>query len=117
MGKIIYKGKNVYVNSNEQIKPTSLRNAQTARYKIEGLHFFPTNREKIGSGLDKAQYRLAIEVTGKKGNANISIQGLDDIVNFLVDQDLIGKDFSSIKGRRVTVYNSKDTLLGISFDN
>ena len=125
MNTIRYNGQNVYTTSNMETSFDDLDKARKKPANIIDAYFMKVDgdRNVVRQDFDKKavlknnQGLHVLVNCESEGQAAVTISGLNRITGFLIDNSVLGKDLSVLKGREVTSYNSGMVLLGIGIKN
>lgn len=117
-----YQGRNVYTQSNTEVRTSDLASAEVKPGQIIEGYFFEVDEDRKvhKTGFDRRKVDnnssgLMVDINIRSGGqAGVSIAGLQEIVEFMGDFDCMGKDLSTLKGRKVDTYNRGMHLLGFS---
>lgn len=129
MEVVEYKGQNVYTSSLNRAGRSNLE-AEGTKVEtgiIEDAYFFTLSPDRHVERVDRRGFSRRKIESGQQdlmvdvkydgwGTASVPIAGLERIASFMCDMNVLGRDLSELKGRKVTTYNRGIELLGIGID-
>ena len=122
-GKIIvYENQRVYLYDPTDITKKDIKQSEKRKGIITRVYFFECtynplrmlkvkcNKKKIETG----EQNLNINIKDSVERESLTFTGLDKIVSFLIDSNMLERGLKSLKGKKVTQYYDGFHLLGIS---